>query len=89
MRKLALMFVISFLLSGCAIKESDSTSQRVLKHTVNSPMYVVLGTAAFIHEGSRFILAGILVPPYAAYKYLTKDANSTQLPKANLEFDKK
>lgn len=86
MKKLIFAVITGFLLAGCALKESDTKSERILKHTANSPVYIVVGAGAIAHEGSKLILTGILVPPYAAYKYLTKDANNTEFPKVNLEF---
>lgn len=86
MKKLLPLFIGIVLLAGCALKESDTTPQRVLKHTANAPIYIVVGAGAIAYEGSNLILTSILVPPYAAYKYLTKDANNTEFPKVNLEF---
>lgn len=65
------------LLGGCAIKEDDTTSEKFIKHTVNTPAYVILGAGAIASEGSKAALTAILVPPYAAYKHLTKDTNDT------------
>lgn len=67
-----------FLFSGCAIKDDDTMSEKILKHSVNTPAYIVIGAGAIATEGSKAILTAVCVPPYMAYKHLTKDdANVT------------
>lgn len=41
---LVLSILITF--SGCSIKSDDSIGMKALKHTINSPMYLVLGIGA-------------------------------------------
>ncbi len=43
---IVLTLMAAVLLQGCTIKNSDSTFKRTLKHTANSPMYVVVGLGA-------------------------------------------
>lgn len=37
------------LFSGCAIKKNDSTTTVIIKHTINSPMYLLIGTAIVLN----------------------------------------
>ncbi len=67
-----------FLLSSCAIKDDDTMTEKILKHSVNAPAYIVIGAGAIATEGSKAILTAVCVPPYMAYKHLTKDdSNAT------------
>ena len=43
---IVLTLMVAVLLQGCTIKNSDSTFKKTLKHTANSPMYVVVGVGA-------------------------------------------
>lgn len=76
----SLLFLIACILlffGGCAVKESDTMPEKVLKHTVNAPVYVVFGAGMIASEGSKAAITAICAPPYMAYKYLTKDINTT------------
>lgn len=33
---------ITALLTGCSVKNEDSTAEKVVKHTINSPLYVLV-----------------------------------------------
>lgn len=71
------------LFSGCAIKESDTTQDKFLKHTVNAPLYIILGTGYIATEGSKAALTAIALPPYMAYQYLKQDSNISDDNKTN------
>jgi len=88
--RLALLtiFISSFILTGCSIKENDTTPQKVLKHTVNTPLYVVIAVGGIAHVSYRLVLIGVLTPPVATYRYLTKDEDETELPKTKVEIEK-
>lgn len=75
-----LAFLLSyniFFLTGCTIKDDDAMSEKIAKHTINTPVYIVIGVGFIASEGSKAALTAILVPPYAAYRYLTEDTNTT------------
>ncbi len=36
----------AILTSGCAVKHNDSVAEKTLKHTLNSPLYLILGAGA-------------------------------------------
>lgn len=81
-----LAFLLSyniFFLTGCTIKDDDAMSEKIAKHTINTPVYIVIGAGAIATEGSKIILTAICVPPYAAYRYLTEDMNMTDLNRTN------
>ena len=65
------------LMSGCTVKDDDAMSEKIAKHTINTPVYIFVGAGAIFTEGSKIILTAICVPPYAAYRYLTEDTNTT------------
>lgn len=48
MRHLYIATIIFLLLftTGCSVKQDDTTVERVAKHTVNAPLYVVIGVGA-------------------------------------------
>lgn len=70
-------------MSGCSIKESDTTQEKFLKHTANTPIYIVFGAAA----SADFLLKCALLPPFAAYNYLTRDANTSELAPQDCPMD--
>ena len=49
---------ITALLSGCSVKNEDSTAEKVAKHTVNSPLYIILGTGMLVETAVRGTLIG-------------------------------
>ena len=71
------LLTCSLVITGCSIKDDDTTSERFLKHTANSPLYVVMGAGFIASEGSKAALTAISIPPYMIYKYLTKDTNAS------------
>ena len=34
--------LVIVLFSGCSVKNEDSTAEKVVKHTINSPLYVLV-----------------------------------------------
>ena len=46
------------LLTGCSVKNEDSTAEKVAKHTVNSPLYIILGTGMLVETAVRGTLVG-------------------------------
>ncbi|OHE15164.1 MAG: hypothetical protein A2525_08160 [Sulfurimonas sp. RIFOXYD12_FULL_36_11] len=80
MKIITLAFLLAcniFFLTGCTIKDDDAMSEKIVKHTINTPVYIVIGAGFIASEGSKAALTAILVPPYAAYRYLTEDINNT------------
>lgn len=67
--------IYSLILTGCAIKDDDTTSEKFIKHTVNAPAYVIMGAGFVATEGTKAALTAVSLPPYMAYKYLTNDSN--------------
>ena len=49
---------ITALLTGCSVKNEDSTAEKVAKHTVNSPLYIILGTGMIVETAVRGTLVG-------------------------------
>ena len=49
---------ITALLTGCSVKNEDSTAEKVAKHTVNSPLYIILGTGMLVETAVRGTLIG-------------------------------
>lgn len=47
-KKFITILSITVLLSGCSIKNEDSTAEKALKHTVNSPLYVLVAGGVLI-----------------------------------------
>lgn len=44
MKLLFIPVITSIFFSACAVKESDTSTQKVIKHTANSPMYALVAT---------------------------------------------
>lgn len=68
--KLLNLILILFLISGCAIKDDDNTLVKSLKYTVNTPMYVLVGTGALLEMA---MIGAIAAPIYLADKITPKD----------------
>ena len=49
---------ITALLTGCSVKSEDSTAEKVAKHTVNSPLCIILGTGMLVETAVRGTLVG-------------------------------
>jgi len=47
-KKSITILAITALLSGCSIKNEDSTAEKALKHTVNSPLYVLVAGGVLV-----------------------------------------
>ena len=74
-----LAFYILFLFfNGCSIKPNEPLEQKVIKHTINSPLYVVIGIGAIAKEGSDLIIITTLAIPYYAYKNISSEFNSSR-----------
>jgi len=69
--------LLALLFTSCSIKNDDSSTDKFIKHTVNSPIYVIAVVGFLGTEASEKIAIAIIYPPYATYKYLTKDNNVT------------
>ena len=39
---------ITALLTGCSVKNEDSTAEKVVKHTINSPLYVLVAGGVLV-----------------------------------------
>ena len=39
---------IMALLTGCSVKNEDSTAEKVVKHTINSPLYVLVAGGVLV-----------------------------------------
>ncbi len=57
-KKSIAILLITALLSGCSVKNEDSTAEKVAKHTVNSPLYIILGTGMLVETAVRGTLVG-------------------------------
>jgi len=77
-KSIFLCATLLIFISGCSIKETDTPEKRFAKHTVNTPVYIVLGAGYVAKEGSEFLIKVALFPPFYIYK-LTKDKNSTDI----------
>lgn len=49
---------ITALLTACSVKNEDSSAEKVAKHTVNSPLYIILGTGMLVETAVRGTLIG-------------------------------
>lgn len=78
MKKLILLFVLIFF-SACSIKESDTQEEKFAKHTINAPIYIVLGAGYAAQKTSEFATTAILFPPFYIYNLVKNDENSTDL----------
>ena len=60
---IAVIICMTTLISGCAVKQEDSTPTKVLKHTANTPAYVIagVGMAATLAVQGTLIGAGKLL----------------------------
>lgn len=47
--RLVSFILIVFLLSGCAIKRTDSPTTKILKHTANAPLYLLAGSVILLN----------------------------------------
>lgn len=47
-KKFITILSITALLSGCSIKNEDSTAEKALKHTVNSPLYILVAGGVLV-----------------------------------------
>lgn len=48
----------SFLMTGCAVKDTDSILEKTLKHSANSPLYVLVGTGALVEYTLQRTIVG-------------------------------
>jgi hypothetical protein len=48
-----------FLTTGCTVKQTDTQATKVAKHTVNAPLYLVIGVGAV--GTAAFSLAGAAI----------------------------
>lgn len=39
---ITIITLLIVLFSGCSVKNEDSTAEKVVKHTINSPLYVLV-----------------------------------------------
>lgn len=63
LKTIAVFVCIAILTTGCAVKQEDSTPTKVLKHTANTPAYVIagVGMAATLAVQGTLIGAGKLL----------------------------
>ena len=40
--------LVIVLFSGCSVKNEDSTAEKVVKHTINSPLYVLIAGGVLV-----------------------------------------
>ncbi len=59
---LAIIVALGLGLNGCAVKQTDSTGTKVLKHTVNAPAYVFVGAGALGVAATELAAAVIMAP---------------------------
>lgn len=52
------LMVAVALLSGCAVKDTDTTAEKTLKHTANAPFYVIAGVGAAATLAVQGVLIG-------------------------------
>lgn len=45
-----------FIITGCSVKQSDNPHTKVVKHTVNAPVYILYGTGKIATEASEIVL---------------------------------
>ncbi|QOG13026.1 hypothetical protein [Arcobacter sp. FWKO B] len=60
--KIAIIVTLGLGLTGCAVKQEDSTATKTMKHTVNSPAYVLVGTGYVATEVLKTAVAVGLSP---------------------------
>lgn len=59
---IAIIIALGLGLNGCAVKQTDSTGTKALKHTVNAPAYVFVGIGALGVEATELAAAVIMAP---------------------------
>ncbi len=57
-KKAITILAITALLTACSVKNEDSSAEKVAKHTVNSPLYIILGTGMLVETAVRGTLIG-------------------------------
>ena len=75
---LAIVIALGLGLNGCAIKQTDSTGTKALKHTVNAPAYVVIGSGALATGVFNGIGRLIFDAPAASIKEAMQNNNSNE-----------
>jgi len=72
LKKEYIILIMSILIvTGCAIKDQDSSVTKTLKHTINSPLYLVLGVGEVATKATEL---AILVPAIAVAKVVKGDS---------------
>jgi Zn-dependent alcohol dehydrogenase len=73
-KSISIITAITFF-SGCAVKQEDSTATKALKHTVNAPVYLVLGVGMI---GTLAIQGAILAPAAAVNAIKPKSEENSE-----------
>lgn len=75
-KQVAASMISAVLLSGCAIKQTDSDAMRVTKHVINSPVYVLAGIGFVAQSAMAFTVAPVSMPIRGIVEGL-RDGNQT------------
>ena len=59
-KNIALVAIIAALSTGCAVKNTDSTADKVLKHTANSPLYFSMAVGIAVVGTTNMVLDAII-----------------------------
>ena len=62
------------ILSGCAVKEKDSTAMKTLKHTVSAPLYLMYGVGAMAEVA---MMAPLIAVAYAVKGVSNENENNS------------
>ncbi|QOG13042.1 hypothetical protein [Arcobacter sp. FWKO B] len=68
---------IVVILSGCSVKQTDSITTKTIKHTVNSPAYVLVGTGYLAETAIIFAVGGTLYSIKYTHKYFSDILSSS------------
>ena len=74
-KSIFLCVTLLIFISGCSIRETDPPTERFAKHTINAPVYIVLGVGYVAQKTSEFAVQTILFPPFYIYNLVKNDEN--------------
>lgn len=76
--KYFILFCVSMFFSGCVVKNTDTNTEKTLKHIVNSPVYVIYGVGAVATKAVEAAAYGTLYVGTKAAKATTDTIKETK-----------
>ena len=68
----AISLIATIVFSGCAIKQDDHIAIKSVKHTVNSPLYVIFVSGWAGHKALELTTVAVVAVPFYTYNYTSK-----------------